>query len=203
MPKIGTKIEKIKEQHVELIIWYTRELGFFYKGIPSDFINVTEFRNAGYESENALLGAFREALNAYHEQMKKTKKIIRYSLRGSTEMIMNKVGEGCYSGRKDSVSSKFSTTDGGGYVFGFDYAILMETSGTDKKRYYQLKEDGSIGREMQVRSDVHSIDWTPEREQFFKDMTDNLQRLINGVSSFFDRPDMVQLMDMRGFKAIE
>lgn len=203
MPKIGTKIEKIKEQYVELAIWYKREMGFFYKGLPSDFVNVTEFRNGGYESENALLGAFREALSTYHEQMKQTKKVIRYSLRGSTEMIMNKVGEGRYSGRKDSVSNKFSTTESNGYVFGFDYSILMETSGTDKKRYYQIKEDGSIGREMQVMNDVQNIDWTPEREQFFKDMADNLQRLINGVSSFFDQPDMIQLMDIRGFKAIE
>lgn len=203
MPKIGVKTEKIKEQYVELVIWYTRGLGFFYKNLPSDFINVTEFRNEGYESENALLASFRNALNAYHEQMKQTKKVIRYSLRGSAEMVMNKVGEGCYSGRKDGVSDKFSTTESGGYVFGFDYTILMETSGTDKKRYYQLKEDGSIGREMRDRNDVNNIDWTPEREQFFKDMEDNLQRLINGVSSFFDRSDMVQLMDMRGFKAIE
>lgn len=203
MPKIGTKIEKIKEQHVELIIWYTRELGFFYKGLPSDFINVTEFRNAGYESENALLRAFREALNAYHEQMKKTKKIIRYSLRGSTEMIMNKVREGGYSGIKDSVSKKFSTTEGGGYVFGFDYSILMETSGTDRKRYYLLREDGSVGHEIQIMGGINTVDWTPEREQFFVDMVANLQRLVDGVSSFFDQPDMIQLMDMRGFKAIE
>lgn len=203
MPKIGTKIEKIKEQHVELIIWYTRESGFFYKGLPSDFLNVTGFCNVGFKSEDALLGAFRSALNVYHERMKQTKKIIQYSLRGSTEMLLNKIGEGCYSGHKKGVSKKFSTTEGGGYTFGFDYTILIETSGTDKKRYYQIKEDGSIGREMQVRGDIHNIDWTPEREQFFKDMADNLQRLINGVSSFFDQPDMIQLMDMRGFKAIE
>lgn len=203
MPKIGTKIEKIKEQHVELIIWYTRELGFFYKGLPSDFINVTGFGNGGYKSEEALLGSFRSALNIYHERMKQTKKIIRYSLRGSTEMLLNKVGEGCYSGHKEGVSNKFTTTEGGGYVFGFDYTILMETSGTDRKRYYLLKEDGSVGHEIQIMGGINTVDWTPEREQFFKDMADNLQLLINGVSSFFDQPDMIQLMDMRGFKAIE
>lgn len=203
MPKIGTRIEKIKEQHVELVIWYTRESGFFYKNLPSDFTNVTDFRNRGYESENALLGSFRDALNVYHERMKQTKKVIRYSLRGSTEMLMNKVREGCYSGRKDSVSNKFSTTDGGGYAFGFDYTVLIETSGTDRKRYYRLKEDGSVGYEIQITGDVDTVDWTPGREQFFKDMVENLQRLVNGVSSFFDQPDMIQLMDMRGFKAIK
>lgn len=79
----------------------------------------------------------------------------------------------------------------------------METSGTDRKRYYLLKEDGSVGYEIQIMGGINTVDWTPEREQFFKDMADNLQLLINGVSSFFDQPDMIQLMDMRGFKAIE
>lgn len=204
MPKIGITIEKISEQPVELIIWYTRDIGFFYKNLSADFISVTHFPNGGYESEASLVSAFRKALNVYHEQMKQTKKIIQYSLEGSIEMIMNKVSEGHYSGRKHSVSSKFSTTtDGSGYVFGFNYAILLETSGTDKKRYYIIKEDGSVIREIQLSHNAHYIDYTPEREQFFKDMADNLQRLINGVSSFFDQPDMAKLMDVRGFKAIE
>lgn len=204
MPKIGVKIEKIKEQHVELIIWYTRELGFFYKGLPSDFINVSGFRNVGYESENTLLGSFRDALDIYHERMKQTKKVIKYTLGGTTGMIMAKVGEGRYSGTKDGVSNKFSSIGNCGYGFSFDYDVLIETSGTDKKRYYRITEDGSVGYEINCTwSTALLIDWTPEREQFFKDMVANLQRLINGVSSFFDQPDMTQLMDTRGFKAIE
>lgn len=203
MPKIGTRLEKIKEQCVELVIWYTRDGGFSYKNLPSDFTNVTGFRNGGYESENALLGAFRKSLSDYHEQMKQTKKVIRYYLKGSTEMLMNKTGEHSYSGKKHGVSDKFSTFEGGGYSFGFNYSVIMETSGTDKKRHYQLNEDGSIGRELYINNDGRNIDWSPEREQFFKDMVDNLQRLVYGVSAFFDKPDMLQLMDMRGFKAIE
>lgn len=203
MPKIGTRIEKIKEQHVELVIWYTQENGFFYKGLPADFTNISDFINGGYKSEDALLDSFRDALNDYHERTKQTKKVILYSLRGSTEMVMNKVGAGCYSGKKMGVSDKFSTIEGGGYVFGFDYMVLVETSGTDKKRYYQLKEDGSTGREMRIGSDLYKIDWTPQREQFFKDMIGNLQRLVNDVSSFFDQPNVIQVMDTIGFKAIE
>ncbi len=46
------------------------------------------------------------------------------------------------------------------------------------------------------------IEWTSEREQFFRDLAEQLQRLVMGASAFFDRPDMLELMDKGGIKML-
>lgn len=202
MPKVGTKCIQINEEWVNLILWYTQKDGFSYKGIPSEMLRLTQFGNRDYRSEDEINNHLRECIEEYHEKIKVTKKVISYTLKATTNLVRNKLDSGGYQGVKHGVSEKFETEHSidDNFSFGFSYRVMMETSGTDKKHYYNIKEDGSTGYE--CRNDGLCIDWTPAREQFFKDMADNLQKLVYGVSAFFDQPDLLQLMETVGIKAI-
>lgn len=202
MPKIGKKCIKINEEWVELILWYTQKKGFSYKGIPDDVLKLTNFGERVYQSEEDINRHLHECVDEYHEKMKITKKVISYTLKASTNLIRNKTGDFSYSGIKPGVSKKFESMNGIGdiFLFGFSYRVLIETSGTDKKHYYLINEDGSTGYE--CHNDGLCIDWTPTREQFFKDMVDSLQKLVYGVSDFFDQPDLLKLMETVGIRAL-
>ena len=202
MPKVGTKCVNINEKRVDLILWYTQKDGFSYRGIPNELYKLTEFGKRVYRSEEEINTHLNESIVEYHEKAKTTKKIISYTLKATANLVMNRTGEYAYTGIKLGVSKKFETEHdfGNSFSFGFSYRVLMETSGTDKKHYYLINEDGSTGYE--CKNDGLCIDWTPAREQFFKDMAENLQKLVYGVSDFFDQPDLLQLMDTIGIKAI-
>ena len=202
MPKVGIKQIKINERWVDLILWYTQKKGFSYKGVPDEVLRLTQFGNRVYQSEDEINRHLTECINEYHEKTKVTKKIISYTLKATTNLVMNQTGNGSYSGIKTGVSKKFETEHSfdDNYSFGFSYRILMEISGTDKKHYYLINKDGSTGYE--CRNDGLCIDWTPAREQFFRDMSESLQKLVYGVSDFFDQPDLLQLMETVGIKAL-
>ena len=78
----------------------------------------------------------------------------------------------------------------------FNFDILLEVS-EQRVEYYYMKEDGTAGRRMSrpFNSQMCLIEWTPQREQFFRDMASQLQKLICSVSEFFDKPDMLELID--------
>lgn len=202
MAKVGTKQVWINEKYVNLTLWYTQKKGFIYKGLPAELCKLTKFGNRVYRSEEDINKHLTQCINEYHEKAKVTKKVISYALKASVNLVKNKIGEYSFSGTKIGVSDKFVTEHGdvNNFSFGFSYKVLMRTSGTDKKHYYEIKEDGSIGFE--CRNNGLCIEWTQEREQFFKDMADNLQQLVYGMSNFFDQPDLLELMDTIGIKAL-
>lgn len=202
MPKIGTRCIKISEKWIDLVLWYTQKDGFSYRGIPNEVYKLTEYGKRIYRSEDDINTHLNKSIIEYHEKVKITKKIISYTLKATTNLVMDQTDGNSYTRIKPGVSKKFETEHGFGdtFSFGFSYRVLMETSGTDKKHYYPINEDGSIGYE--CRNDGLCIDWTPARELFFKDMADNLQKLVYGVSNFFDQPDLLQLMETVGIKAL-
>ena len=177
-------------------------MGRPYFVVYPEVYKLTEFGRRVYRSEDEINTHLNKSIVEYHEKVKVTKKIISYTLKATVNLIMNRTDKGSYSGIKSGVSKKFETEHGyeDNFSFGFSYRVLMETSGTDKKHYYLINEDGSTGYECQ--NDGLCIDWTPAREQFFKDMAGNLQKLVYGVSNFFDQPDLLQLMETVGIKAL-
>lgn len=200
MPKIGKGNFTIKNEHIDLEIWYSSKLGFYYKDLPEEFKALTKFHERRFEKENDLRNTFLCTLEEYHKQITKQRKVIIYRLYGSSEMVMNKNGDLSYSGTKAGVSKKFSTPDGLNdvrYLFGFSYDVVIEFSGRTIE-FHRIMPDGSI-RQNPYRRDTsrneYIIDWTPEREKFFKDLQSNLQNLIGMVSVFFDQDNLLELMD--------
>lgn len=207
MPKIGKESFRISNRLVDVEIWYMQKRGFYYKNIPQEVYDLTTFGQRRYKDEGELKTHLLCSLTEYHKKIESRRKVIAYHLHGSMELVMNrKEGEYCgYSGTKPGVSGKFDhsiwATD---YLFGFDFHVLIEVSGRTKE-YYHVKDGDSPGGIFRRSLGCYDIlmDWTAEREQFFKDLKDKLQQLIYGVSAFFDQPNLLELIDAHGIKMLE
>lgn len=207
MPRIGKESFRISNRLVDAEIWYTQKRGFYYKNIPQEVYDLTTFGQRRYKDEGELKTHLLCSLTEYHKKIESRRKVIVYHLHGSMELVMNRrEGEFAgYSGIKPGVSGKFDhsicATD---YLFGFDFHVLIEVSGRTKE-YYHVKDDdtpGGIFRRSPGSYDI-LMDWTAEREQFFKDLRDKLQQLIYAVSAFFDQPNLLELIDSHGIKMLE
>lgn len=196
MTKIAKTNITVRGELHQVEIHYTRERQFFYRGIPEEVLAITQFRNQHYASERELTQALRIALEEYHEKVKTQRKMILYSLYGSSTLVMNRIEQGMYCGVKDNVSRKFQTTSSAKYLFGFDFDIVLEVS-AQKIEYYFMNDEGIACNRMirPLGCTMHLIEWTPQREHFFRDMAAQMQKLVLSVSEFFDKPDMLELID--------
>jgi hypothetical protein len=196
--KVGKEIYQIKGEFTQVELHYTRTGGFQFKGIPDEVYSMTETA-VGYTTENALKNATVLALQQWHEMIKTERKVIAYRLFASSTLI------GRRQTPKPGVSKKF-TSDGGfripDYAFGIDYKIYIERNSNGLK-YFPLMADGEIcGRPDHIESEWIFIDFSEERELFFKGLADNLQNLVYKVSAFFDSPELLSLMDSNSLKQL-
>ena len=205
MPKIGKDHVTIRGKQVELEVHFSRKTKFHYNGLPEEIYHMTSLGIETYDTETALKQALRSALEIYHEKIKRTRKMIFYTLECSRELFF-KQDETCVANTipRDKVNRKFRPDLSSRFGVGFDFLILLEVSAV-KTEYYRLNEDGTPGYRMHhIKStDATLIEWTPERERFFLNMVAQLQRLIYGVSSFFDAPDLQERIETLGSKLLK
>lgn len=206
MAKIGKETVTISGKWMEIDIFYSRKAGFYADKLPSDFLTMTEFDKRLFASEKDFMDTLKCEIHRYHEMITKRRKVILYKLNGSSAMLMNQESKGCYHGRKEGVSSQFKgisfCSDAPEYMFGFSYEVRIEVKG-EGENYYSIGENGEpVLPYIRGRGSWEVIDWSEEREAFFKGMVDSLQKLINSTSSFFDQPDLLQLMETVGIKAL-
>ena len=128
MTKIGKTMITVKGEIHPVEIHYNRERKFFYRGVPDEVIALSSFRNRDYASEKELTQALSIALEQYHEKIKVQRKMILYTLFGSSALIRERIEQGMYGGQKEGVSSKFETLMYAQYLFGFNFDILLEVS---------------------------------------------------------------------------
>ena len=207
MPKIGKEYVTVRDKYIEVEIWYGRKDGFYYKGLPEDLYNITQFGSRKYESESELKNHLLYMLTDYHEKIKQTRKVIVYCLYGSTKLIMNKAPNGGWTGRVQGVSTDIVTpgfgSDAPDYMFGFSYNICIEIS-SNITEYFSVGENDTpeLPKYRISNNTWKVIEWTPEREKFFEDLKANLLQLTRGVSAFFGQPDLLELMDTHGIKML-
>lgn len=200
MAKIGTWTYKINQEIVEFKIYYTSSKGFFARGIPSDVLAFQKKPSFGFDTEAELRKFLREAIDTYHEKTKKSRKVIAYILKLTTCLSMNKVEQGHYSGTKPWLPSDYSPfnygLDGGGHGFSIKWKILMEVKARDIE-YYRINDDGTIGyRKNNVEHDYLIIDWTPEREEAFKDIDRSLEEMVKRLAgTLCNTKKMTELID--------
>lgn len=208
MAKIGKDMFVIKNENRCVEIHYSQKTGFYYKGVPQEVYDLTNFGSKRYLDEGSLKQQLLCSLTEYHEKIRNCRKVISYHLYGSTQLILNKL-EGTYagySGIKTGVSKQFDHKLDNNIenMFGFTFNVLIEVTGRTTE-YYHVREDDFPGGPYRFASESKEriIDWTQEREQFFMDLREKLQQLIYGVSQFFDHPDLLQLIDSHGIKLLE
>ena len=188
MPKVG-KIEVIFNKNSGKKVydlWYSQTDNFHLKGLPSDFIELTGFQPDCWQTEASLRDNLRLSVEKYQKLLSTERKVIIFRVCASTELTMNKVREGNYSGYKHGISRKISSFGFGSpdYAVGIEYRLYKEIDNGGKK-YYPLLENGGTGLERIITSDQSIIEWTEERELFFKGVYASMQSLVLKLAQFF------------------
>lgn len=199
MPKISKDMFTIKGVLIPVEIHYNQKRGFFYEGLPQEFISLMNWKDERFYEESKMKNRIIIALEEYHQKIKKIRKVITYRLYGSLYDTKNQSQGGGFSGVKDGVSSKFGTAHNSPkHCFGFEYDVLLEVSGKTTQ-YHEIMPDGSPARQNRfIGGDDNKgqvMDWTQEREDFCKSLVVKIQQLISDVSSFFDNPQMLLMID--------
>lgn len=204
MPKICSKFFTINSEHVSVDIFYNQKKHFFAIGIPKDVTRLSRGHDdlSGFETENDLYREIRAVLDIYHDKIKKTKKVIAYSLGMTTETCMKKTGRGMWEGYKDWVPDTlktrsdrfFGNTDG--YGFSIDWDVLLEIRAKETT-YHGINEDGSIGHVAHLGERL-IIDWTQEREDAFREIANALVEMVKKISTVLgDTQKVIGMIDKK------
>ena len=100
MPKVG-KIEikfRKDEPCCYFDLYYSQKEKFYIKGIPVDFVRLTEFVSSGHSTEESLRTHLRECLQIYQEKLKTERDVILYKIFASSLLRMNEVNENHFVG---------------------------------------------------------------------------------------------------------
>ena len=192
MPKVGNiRVSFRKDENPHFFdLFYNQKNKFHIKNVPQHFQKLTEFVSEGYSTEESLKDTLNKCVIEYREKLKTERDVILYKISASSELRMNKVGEGHYSGIKKGISTKISDIGGGGpdCSIGFDYKKCKEIDEGGKK-YYPYKDDGTLGYEMRVEKSWNIIEWTSEREDFFAGLYKSMGTMLEKISEFFSNDD--------------
>lgn len=191
MPKVGKiRLKYDDDFGKEHDIYYTSKELFTVKGLPNDFHSLSNFNQFGYATEDALAKALYGACHRYREAKTNTKVVILYKCQASSELKMNKVGEGHYQGLLPGVSVKIESAkyDSCLAQFGVDFLVLKVVDDGVKKEYFRVD---AVTKEVKCEyrnSSVYQyqeMDYTEEREQFFLNLVESMKKMVVAASTFF------------------
>lgn len=194
MAKVGKITVHIPgHERADYSLYYSQKNNFHIRGIPDDFKKLTEFMPDGYETEAVLRETLRCAIETAKEKLKSKRKVIIFIISASAELGMNKTGPGQFQGYKKGISDSIGFTGYGsnGAVLSVEYQTLFEISDGVKKEYYKINDNDSIGFRANFSSHQSTIiDWTQEREDFFRSIYKSMSGLLLKLSGFFFSRDI-------------
>lgn len=164
---------------------------FSVKGLPDDFKIITGVHPFGFNTEAELERAIVSAVEEYKRLKQVQRKVIVYSASASAELTMKKV-EGTdnhYFGTLSGISKKLDRTppQSERACFGISYSVMMEIDQINKKEYYPIKSDGSLGYGKLLDSKQQVMDWSEERERFFENIYTSMRAMVLKMSNFIDQ----------------
>ena len=147
MPKVSHHEFRIDGELIKLDIGYNKEKMFHIMRFPSKVFQSLDAQEmgtiAGIPTEKELIKSVEEIIDRYHRVVKSKRKIIAYSMSATTEIRMNKVGDGSYQGTKSWAENLHDLEGFGnnGYGFVIDYKVLVEINDNGLK-YSKLLMNG-------------------------------------------------------------
>ena len=210
MPKVGKmSLRWDRNDHaIDYNIWYSQKLNFEIRELPHDFLALTDLKTWGYEKESDLRENVLVCFHKYIILKKTERKVILYNLSATTKIRMNRVGDGHYQGTRSGIDDKLfmdlpTHNNNSGFSIGYMIAMEVDEGG---KEYHKINDDGSVSSftERLTRDEKKCvIAYTPEREQFFKDIEESVYQLVCKVSEFFSNQEKLLGFIDSGLKLIK
>ncbi len=198
MPKIAKKNVFINGVYVELEISYNQKRRFHVsKGLAAEINRFSDNRLFGFSAEDDLHKEIKKALDAYHDFIKKTRKVIAYNMHLTTEMGMNRRDDYSFSGKKTWVPETISAGGLGlkGNGFALHWKVMLEEA-AEKTKYYEIEDDGSVRWEDKAANKMIIVEWTKEREEAFKGIDKAMEEMVKKMASVIgDKEKTLSLLD--------
>lgn len=217
MPKIKTIQRQVLGQCIDFHLYYsTKKLEFYFKDIPNEIIKLVG-EAAGKPTEAETENGLDALLNQYHQAKESLQKMIIWRFQVAKNTYQDEVwkpknwfGEkGVYLSHEDT--GLFDKSFTSGYTEGNGFNLCFETVfiRTNKEiRYHKIERDEAgtelPGHSFQLGQDWRQMDYTPEREAFFKAMAAGTRTLAKQITDFLGLDDVVLLgeIDASGTKAL-
>jgi exo-beta-1,3-glucanase (GH17 family) len=202
MPKVSSATFIIDGKHQKFDIYYSKKDQFEIKGFPAEIIELGKPEDRGvygitrgWQTENELVNNFQSIIKLYHNKKATSKKVILFYLSATADIAMNKVSNGGYVGRKAGIHPDVRSQQDRGWGLTIQYYVAMrsENNGT---RYNWIDDDGIIRSTITVTRDMQEIEWTPQREQTFRDICAAMEKMVMKISdTMYDQKKLFQLLD--------
>lgn len=206
MAKIGKEVFKINEEYVQLELHCRKDRGFSYSGnaIIEEMVKTVRFENQA-ASESQLKAKILDKITEYHEYIKQQRKVI---------VVKFGVGGSVKWSPKDETGSRVGKREFNDvgtieyeYGLGFDFEVMVEVS-AGKKTYHKFKEDGSLGYAKSITGNTHRdgkpvvMDWTEEREAFFRMIAKQSEQMAEKFALFMKSENMELMIDSGQIKML-
>lgn len=196
MPKIKSIVHRFAGKAITFEIWHNIKTKFYIKGgLPMHILEVLgdQIITELYDSPDQLDLAIRDFAKDYDAAILTSKKVIIYRINFGNDTL-----EGL-----DLIGTKYLGGVGigvRGYGFNFDYHIGMQHT-IDKKiiikkfvpEFYDSDHLVESHHVYNIKQDETIIDWTFEREQFFRDLKESTNILCDKITKFFGKDDASRL----------
>jgi hypothetical protein len=207
MPKITTLLREIAGEHIQLVLSYNATSMFHISaGMPEKMKELTsEFAFYGHEKQTELEKVLRAAITAYEAKLKSERKVllVTISLGRATAASLDLPKEHPIRGWSRS-SGFYRPAEN--YGFDLKVELALETSTGEHKQYRYLHQSEDVFQAMRgtvTRPDVlkdvtRVMDWTPEREEYFKNMIAATLALGQQLADFFTEDEQLFLENVDG-----
>jgi hypothetical protein len=192
MPKVSK--ESVYLGHdlgtVKMEIVFSAKFGSFTIKLPDQVKNILGKGEVSSETFDGVKNEFKMAMKAYRQALTTERKVIRYRFKAKAEFIIEEKEDGC----KWFCANEVSFAEG--TALDLFYLVCMERTVDNKKAYYHLN-----GNYISHESDKDkTMEWTAEREAFFKALTHGLEQSIMKAHNFFNAnsDDIMKFIDSGG-----
>lgn len=166
----------------KLVIKYSSREGRFFTDLPDSYQGFADCLEVWGNTESEVRGAFWDIDKQYKKAKEVRKKMLYFSFQ-STASVMDDEKDKCIFSSEDISFVK-------GNALSFDWHVIFKV--TLKGRVSYVDEDNS---NFDVDSRKSLLDWTLEREKFFKSFDQAILSLIMRADKFFNNQPKNKIID--------
>jgi len=178
-----------------LVVKYTSTDDFFYVDLPDYIQSVVGKRMVRSDTRKGAIEAFKKAVREYEIRVLSKRKIILYLFRANVKGEVNGEPYEKYTLSLYHQQRELSSALNLWWTVCYETGLPEHTNAKENTLYYNL--DGSkLDLPYTSREDRIAIDWTEDREAFFRSFSQQLAELVYKADGFLNKTDdLLKLID--------
>lgn len=186
MPKITNKMFVCAGKAYECTVWYTASDKFFIKGFPQDIQSAAKITPFGSKTEDELYNRYNEGIKHYEDIIAQSNKVIVFHINAAKEHLENR-GIRAYKTETVGLHDDHHADMG----FTINYEIKMLRVVGEDRFLHGFSDTGTLYNGEKIVNENYNqiIDYTPEREQMFKELFTRFDKLFEYFFAGIKEPE--------------